>query len=307
MEQKKRFLFVDLLRGWALLVMIEVHVFNSMLQTDLLNSSWFGILNFINGLVAPSFLFVSGFAFVLSTKNQTEELRKFGNKFWKKLGRIVLILLAGYSIHLPILSLRRFINFYSPDVIISFYNVDILQCIAISLLIVFIGRIILKSDKHFLYFQIIGLIAVLILSPVIWNIKFEDIILSPFAAYFNNDLGSNFPLFPWITFIFAGGISANYYIRSRANNNEKSYINYLFVVGFLSAAIGIFYRSGFFPNWFGTLRPQPFFVIERLGYVLILTRIKLALHRMEKNAKIGGNRSRERIVANILAAPSNYL
>ena len=131
-EEKARYLFVDLLRGWALLVMIEVHVFNVLLLPELKAASWFNVLNFINGLVAPSFLFISGFAFAISSRGKTVELRKFNYSFWKKLGRILLIILAGYSLHLPILSLRRLMHFYSKETLISFYSVDILQCIGVG-------------------------------------------------------------------------------------------------------------------------------------------------------------------------------
>ena len=76
MAQKKRALFIDLLRGLVLLIMIEVHVFNSMLMLEIKEMSWYSYLNFINGLVAPSFLFVSGLVFVLSLQKSVDELKK---------------------------------------------------------------------------------------------------------------------------------------------------------------------------------------------------------------------------------------
>ena len=63
-----RLLFVDWLRAWALLVMIETHVFNAFLDTPLRLTGWFGNLNFLNGLVAPSFLFVLGFVFLVAAE-----------------------------------------------------------------------------------------------------------------------------------------------------------------------------------------------------------------------------------------------
>lgn len=57
----------DLLRGLVIIIMIEVHVFNAFLLPELRQTGWFSVLNFINGLVAPSFLFVSGFAFQVSS------------------------------------------------------------------------------------------------------------------------------------------------------------------------------------------------------------------------------------------------
>lgn len=271
MKEKIRFLFVDLLRGWALLVMIEVHVFNTMLMPSLKTTDWFWILNFINGLVAPSFLFISGFAFMLSTRHEAiSEMRKFGYNFWRKLGRITLIFLAGYSLHLPILSLRRLINFYSPDVILRLYNVDILQCIAAGLLVLFILRIIIKSDNLFTAINIIILLITVFLSPVIWNVDFGKFLPVPLAAFFNNKYGSLFPLFPWLGFLFAGAIACEFFLRSRKNEREKIYINLVFAAGIAFTAAGILIPSGIFYAHTGGLNPRPDFFFERLGYVLIL-------------------------------------
>ena len=63
-----RLLFADWLRAWALLVMIETHVFNAFLAAQFRDTQWFRNLNFLNGLVAPSFLFVSGFVFLVASR-----------------------------------------------------------------------------------------------------------------------------------------------------------------------------------------------------------------------------------------------
>ena len=270
MKKKSRLIFVDLLRGWALLVMFEVHVFNSMLSPALKNTPWFGMLDFINGLVAPSFLFISGFAFNLSTKDKLDELRGFGPKFWKKIGRIALIFLAGYSLHLPILSLRRLTHFYSYDVILRFYNVDILQCIAAGLLIMFVLRILISSEKVYLYVLSTAAVLVFILSPFTWSIDFAKHIPVALADYFNAMHGSFFPLFPWLGFLLAGGAAAKLYLKFKENDREQKYILWITISGLAAALAGQFFLSGIFPEWYRMIRPHPVFSIERLGYVLFL-------------------------------------
>ena len=91
MKPASRLLFLDWLRAWALLVMIETHVFNAFLANSLRQSGWFQALNFINGLVAPSFLFVSGFVFLVAAQKRVEELRSFGKPLRKQLGRIGMV------------------------------------------------------------------------------------------------------------------------------------------------------------------------------------------------------------------------
>ena len=144
-KDSSRFIYIDLLRGWALIVMIEVHVFNSLLIPELKETSWFSLLNFVNGLVAPAFLFVSGFAFIISSERKLDELRKYKKYFWNKLSRIGLIFLAGYSLHLPFFSFSKMIAENRLQNLVTWFNVDILQCIAAGLLLLLVLRIVIKK------------------------------------------------------------------------------------------------------------------------------------------------------------------
>ena len=110
LKEKVRFTFIDLLRGWAIIIMIEVHVFNAFLLPELKQTGWFDILTFVNGLVAPAFLFVSGFAFQVSSGSKLDDMRKFKSSFWKKLLRYFSIILIGYALHLPFYSLSKVLN-----------------------------------------------------------------------------------------------------------------------------------------------------------------------------------------------------
>jgi uncharacterized membrane protein len=267
---KERFLFVDLLRGWALLVMIEVHVFNVLLQPVLKTALWFNVLNFVNGLVAPSFLFISGFAFAISTKGKTDILRRCDYSFWKKLGRILLIILAGYSLHLPILSLRRLMHFYSRETLISFYNVDILQCIGIGLLFLFLLKLVIRSEKIYNIIIIISLLFSVLLSPIIWQTDFTVYMNIPLANYFNTMNGSFFPIFPWIGFILAGVVGCRYYLEARNNNKEKDSVFVLIILGLVLSIIGHIFIPPSLNIFTCDHKADPFFFLQRLGYIFFL-------------------------------------
>ena len=122
MKEKVRYVSADLLRGLVIIIMIEVHVFNAFLFPELRQSGWFSVLNFINGLVAPSFLFQ--------------------------------IIIIGYALHLPFYSLSKTINQSTPQLLESFLAVDVLQCIGFGLLFLFLTRLLIKSDKTYHYFLI---------------------------------------------------------------------------------------------------------------------------------------------------------
>lgn len=270
MKQKSRLVFVDIHRGLALLVMFEVHVFNSLLQQNIKTESWFFILNFINGLVAPSFLFISGFSFVLASRSKLEQFRNYGYEFWRQLGRIFFVFVVGYVLHIPFFSISKMFSKVTPDLAKSFFAVDVLQCIAVGLLLIFLLRLFIKSDlwyRNILFFA--GSVFVL-LSPLTWNYDFNSSLPLVVSSYFNKMNGSLFPIFPWLGFMIFGSVVSIYYLNSKALNKEKEFFKNVFY--FAAAAIIIghivlrnpFGIKDFFPE------PNYFFFILRLGYVLLL-------------------------------------
>jgi uncharacterized membrane protein len=270
LAEKTRLLFIDLLRGWAILVMIEVHVFNAFMNPALRDTQWFSVLNFINGLVAPSFLFISGFAFIISTQNKHDELFKFGSLFWKKMMRIGLIFFLGYTLHIPFFSLAKTIREITPQLWVSFYNVDILQNIGAGLLYILLARAFIKSNKAFFYFILISCAVFIFVSPFIWEHDFARYFPLPIACYFNSVYGSFFPLFPWIGFLLSGAVCSILYLKSREINNEKNFIIQVAALGVILIAAGHFYLSPLFPKAYTATRPHPMFFFERLGYVFVL-------------------------------------
>jgi uncharacterized membrane protein len=250
--------------------MIEVHVFNAFLMPELKQAGWFSVLTFINGLVAPAFLFVSGFAFEVSSGSKLDDMRKFKFSFWKKLWRYFSIILIGYALHLPYYSLSKIVNRSTPDQFQSFYAVDVLQCIGAGLLVLFALRLIIRSDKVYLYSIIALLIIVLVLSPIFWKIDFTNYVHPIIANYFNRLNDSLFPVFPWINFILAGAIFAKYFLGSAGKQKEEKFINRTAVTGLITLLLGHFFYSGLFPAYLTSIIPNPVFFIERLGYILVI-------------------------------------
>ena len=124
----KRCVWVDQLRGWAVIVMIEVHVVNVWLP-DALRPGW---LNYLNGLVAPSFLMAAGFSLVLSTFRPDGTLRPFWPDTARRLG---FILLCAYALHAPGFTLADWTVMSTAQKLRELFKVDVLQCVVFSLLV----------------------------------------------------------------------------------------------------------------------------------------------------------------------------
>jgi uncharacterized membrane protein len=269
LKEKVRYTFIDLLRGWAILIMIEVHVFNAFLLPELMQSDWFDILTFINGLVAPAFLFVSGFAFAVSSNSKLDDMRRLKFSFWKKLWRYISIILIGYVLHLPLISLSKIINLATAEQLQQFFAVDVLQCIGVGLLLLFALRLIIRSDKIY-HYSLIGLtIFVMILSPVFQRTDFTNYFHPVIANYFNDLNGSLFPVFPWINFILVGAIFAKYFLAAVTKNKEEKFIRATTITGIILLLSGHLFYSGLSPEQITSINPNPMFSIERLGYILV--------------------------------------
>jgi uncharacterized membrane protein len=269
---KSRLSFIDLLRGWAILVMIEVHVFNAFILPVMKTTSWFNILNFINGLVAPSFTFISGFVFLIASQRKLESFRAYGSAFWKQLGRIGLIWGIGYFLHLPFFSFRRVIYDTTTDGWLSFYQVDVLHCIAFGLFMLFILRLWIKSDRAYRIFLLTSGLAVVIITIFVLDYDFLNWIPGPIAAYINSRHYSLFPLFPWLAFMLFGGYFASGYLNAREKKKEREFILRFAMIGALlsvACMIGLNLQASmnFIPL---DIRANPLFFFERLGIVMLL-------------------------------------
>jgi uncharacterized membrane protein len=270
MAKGTRALFIDLLKGIALLVMIEVHVVNSFLLPSLRAAWWFPIVDFINGLVAPAFAFTSGMVFVISLHKGAEELRTFGTAFWRKMKRIGLLFFAGYSLHIPFFSFHKMLLYPTFSNMEGLFNVDILELIASGLLFLLFARIIIKTEKAFYNFTAICVIVILLLGPLVWSIDFYNYMPLLFSSYFNKIHGSFFPGFPWWAFVFSGAYVAKFYNSAKENNNDKQFAKQLIIIGSVLLFSGLFISNVFFNQFLKDVRPHITFFPERFGAVIIL-------------------------------------
>jgi len=269
MQPKNRALFIDMLKGLALIIMVEVHVVNSMLLPSLKESWWFPSLNFINGLVAPSFSFASGMVFVLSLQKGVDQLRTFGKEFWRKLSRVGLIFFVGYSLHLPYYSLTKILNNQTRQNLNSLFTVDILQIISTGLIVLLLARIFIKSEKRFYNFMLVLTAIILIVSPLMWQIDFANYLPLFFANYFNKMHGSLFPVFPWWAFVFSGAYVAKFYLEAKQSNSEKAFARKIIITGCMFYLSSVLIMYVFFPQALAKIIPNPFFFLERFGLILL--------------------------------------
>ena len=269
--RSSRLVFIDWLRGFSILFMIEAHTFNSLLKPFLKEEGWFHVLDFFNGLVAPSFLFASGWTFVVASARKLEDFRRFGPAFWQQVKRIGLIWVLGYVLHLPgfaYSSLRSALNTQAWQ---SFLQVDILHCIAAGLLLVFLIRVLVKSDSRFESALWICVFGVVLLTPWVWASKGLERLSSALSGYWTEQPNSLFPLFPWLAFLMLGAVCALGYNRADETDGKLRFMRWTVISGIILIAAGYLFSTYGFPWPYGSsnVRAHPIFFALRIGYVFL--------------------------------------
>ena len=201
--QNQRYLFIDIFRFIAILFMVEGHIVEALLHPSLKQTFVFTIHDFFHGFTAPVFLFTSGAAFGFSTLRKWEEHRTLNKKVLRRIVRYCGILLFGYALHLPYFSFSKSITESSPQEIAAFFQVDVLHCIAITLLIAQLLILFIPTKKIYNSFIGIFIILIVFFAPFLWSISLKNFFPLWFSSYLNAE-NSWFPLFPYAVYIFSG-------------------------------------------------------------------------------------------------------
>ena len=246
----KRCDWIDQLRGWAVIVMIEVHCVNVWLQPGL-RPDW---LNYLNGLVAPSFTLAAGFSLTLSTFRADGTLRPFWPDTARRLG---FILLCAYALHAPGLTLADWTVLAAPQKLRELFKIDVLQCIVFSLLVLQALARVLRNPRVFTWVALGLAVWIPIVSPYIWSHGVGEGLWLPIRGLLNGNpdrgVQALFPLFPWIAFpafgAFLGGVYRWGRVETdaggRARMSEPGWLLGLLVLGLGLWAFG----SGFKKAW----------------------------------------------------------
>jgi uncharacterized membrane protein len=267
--------------------MIETHVVNALLVPNLKDESTFKVLTFINGLVAPSFLFCAGFALAISLSKRWNQYIQLEKTFWKYIQRLFFILIVGYSLHLPFFSLKKLLVLTDLQAWNSFFQIDILQTIAITLFLLTSIAVVIRKENIFITAIFSFGLVIVFSAPIIRALDYSDWQLW-LRQLFTPEYKSQFPLFPWSAFLISGTILGFLFIKSRISGVEKAFIKRAGIISFFMIIIALgaeFLPFSIYPNHnFWKASPEFFFV--RLGLVVLSL---VGLWKYEQWKKSTGN------------------
>ncbi len=204
--------------------MVQGHVFDAVLNPQIKSLPYYYLHDFFHGFVAPAFLFSSGVAFGISTIRRWDSYVMWGPETYRRFARFLALLAIGYSLHLPYFSLRKTLSEATGAELQALFQVDALQCIAVTLLLLQLG--VLATQRIRLFIRIVGITAVILVcgAPLVWSARFTGNLPVWLVSYLNAQYGSFFPLFPWAAYLLCGVIFGYRFVRSTESGNPASMI-----------------------------------------------------------------------------------
>lgn len=210
-SEPSRLLFVDFARAFAVMQMIQGHTLDALLDMNDRTTASFFVWSFLRGLTVCIFLTLSGFVFALAASRHWTG-RSCSSPTERRFKRFGLFLILGYALHLPVATIGN-LRFVSPDQWHAFLAVDVLQCIAITLILLQLIVLAVPTRRRFVLVSAICCFAVVVLTPTVWQVDWRAHVPLVIAAYMSPHTGSLFPLFPWSAYVMLGVILAEAYLR----------------------------------------------------------------------------------------------
>ena len=255
--------YVDCARGLAVLIMIEAHTMDSWTRAVDRQGAAYRNAMILGGFAAPLFLFLAGLGVALSAESK---LRRSGNagqasravqrRGWRVLGLAFLFRLQAYLVSpgspLPALLKVDILNVMGPSIV----GAAVLWGAARSRA----GRVLACAGAA---------AAIAMLTPIVRITAWLDWLPDPVELYFRPIPGrTNFTLFPWAGFVFAGAAAGVLIGAARDPRSARRVQAWLAITSVLVGALG--YGTSFLPSIYAESNfwtSSPTFFFLRVGIV----------------------------------------
>ncbi|HTU44460.1 MAG TPA: heparan-alpha-glucosaminide N-acetyltransferase domain-containing protein [Bryobacteraceae bacterium] len=206
-EQKKesgRLAFIDWTRGFAAVVMLQGHVFDSFTRSDLRTHGPFMFSQFLGGLPPAIFLFLTGITFAFMMHREEKRTASGWKRILSALKRSRYLFLIAF-----LFRIQLYVFGFPTSPAGELLRVDILNCMGMAMLI-FVPMAVFTTQERIRLCVVLGLV-IAALSPVVSMIdpgSVPWIIRSYFFPSYNY-----FGFFPWACFL-AFGMAAGSILRT---------------------------------------------------------------------------------------------
>lgn len=289
-KKTNRLYFIDAIRAWAILMMLQGHFIDGLLDTAFRDNSdaFYATWKYFRGMTAPVFFTVSGFIFTYLLVRVPE--KGFQNPRVKKgLKRGVELLVIAYALRLNLGGLLM------GKLYDTFFLVDVLHCIGFSILGIIFFYLVSYAQSKVLFALLLFCTSMLlfIFEPLYAGLSFETL-PKALANYFTRQNGSVFTIIPWFGYAAFGGFISLLFTRYKAHKNLYtsailiSVLAGLFLI-FFSSDVFVMLHELFDIQLFNSISLNNYLFI-RLGDVFLIFAIFMIVRKWLTNStflKIG--------------------
>ena len=258
------------MRGLAVVIMIECHVFNSFVRPDLREGGPYIYSQFVGGMAAPLFMFMAG----MTTGFQMESLARREPAALRRW--LISLRRAGYI--LGIAFLFRLTNYLgslpggNPQEITK---VDILNCMGVGMAV--FASCALFGPANRVRFALLGALAIAAATPVMAHLPWDGVphllraYLVPFSGTGQSPARGLFPFFPFASYL-GFGLAAGIIVKRAPEDRFERLMQWSAVGGFVlvfaaqylaNLPYSIYRETDFWSD-------NPTLILIRVGVVLVL-------------------------------------
>ena len=285
-KKTARLYFIDAMRAWAILMMLQGHFIDGLLDNIYRdpNNMVYGIWKYFRGITAPVFFTVSGFIFTYLLI-RVPQTGLDNPRIKKGVRRGIQLLIIAYLLRLNLFGLFKGMLYN------SFFLVDVLHCIGLSILGIIGVYLLTQKGKKYIFPVTLLAISILVFAfePIYktWDLSFMPTAL---ANYFSKANGSVFTVFPWIGYAAFGGFLSILFTKFK---DVRNLYNIAIPMAALSGLLLIFYSSSLFvilSKWTGVqLFADIYFnnyLFIRLGDVLVVFALFMLFRQFLKDRTV---------------------
>ena len=234
--------YLDVLRGVAVLVMIEAHVIDSWTRVADRRSRAFGESMILGGFGAPLFLFLAGVAVAMSAASKA---RRTGDSA----AAVSAVQRRGLEIFVLAFVFRFQSLVLSHAPLWTMLKVDILNIMGPSIILAATLWGVFRSPRARIIAFAAATVAIVWVTPVIRNAPGLDVLSDSLEGYLRPIPGlTNFTFFPWMAFVTAGALTGVILDAARTVEADRR-VNLGLAAGGLILAFAAYKASFLPPLW----------------------------------------------------------
>jgi uncharacterized membrane protein len=271
-----RLLYLDWLRGVAVVAMVMAHVTDSWTRPQDRQTELFFTLFFITGVASPLFLFLAGLASAMSaaSKARRDGDHAKGARAARRRGWEIFALGLVFRVQAQILGLGPLMNIFKVDML----NTMGLSIVAAS----WLWQATPQRRTRLALFAL-ATTAITMATPIVRSVWWLAPLPDPLEAYLRPaGTYAAFPVFPWAGFLFAGVLVGD--LIDAVRNDTRRHAR-------LQASIAVIGAAGVWIAWLASFQPpiyekvsfwhdSPTFFFIRLGLVILAVPVAYVVARV---------------------------